>query len=170
MSADRSLLEKKVADSRRVVREAFEKYAVEDLAIAWTGGKDSTLTLWIIRQVCREDSRPMPRCFTIDEGDMFPEIRAFMEKYRDAWGVGLDFIHNDDVSRAAGGKLGAPVKVADLNVRNRAEIERLGYDEEEFDYEPESCVGNHLMKTVPMKGTCLTSPPHSLTTRVWVWS
>ena len=59
-------------------------------------------------------------------------------------------VHNSDVSQAAGGELGEIVQVADLNERNRAEIERLGYEEDEFPYEPESYVGNHLMKTVAM--------------------
>ena len=40
--------------------------------------------------------------------------------------------------------------MADLNERNRREVARLGYQEPEFPYEPESFVGNHLMKTVAM--------------------
>jgi len=150
MPTDRAVLEKKVADSRKVVREAFEKYPEDGLAVAWTGGKDSTLALWVIRQVCEEEGWKIPRCFCIDEGDMFPEIAQILDARKKAWGVALDIIHNHDVSRAADGKLGNPVKVSELSERNQAEIERLGYDEEEFDYEPESYVGNHLMKTVPM--------------------
>ncbi|MFW6155416.1 MAG: phosphoadenosine phosphosulfate reductase family protein [Planctomycetota bacterium] len=147
---NRELLARKVADTKKVIREAFEKYSHDDLAVTWTGGKDSTLVLWILREVCNEDGRPIPQCFCIDEGDMFDEIRRFLDEHARAWGVDLEIIHNDDVSRAAGGELGAEVAVADLNDRNRAEIERLGYDEETFDYEPESYVGNHLMKTVAM--------------------
>ncbi len=37
-----------------------------------------------------------------------------------------------------------------LNERNRKEIEKIGFDEKEFPFEPESFVGNHLMKTVAM--------------------
>lgn len=143
-------LQKKIEDSKAIIRQAFEKYAVDELAVTWTGGKDSTLQLQFIRDVAGELGQPLPRCFSIDEGDMFPEIRDFLETYTRKWGVTLDIIHNDDVSRAAGGELGAPVQVADLNERNRKEIERLGWDDEEFDYEPESYVGNHLMKTVVM--------------------
>jgi len=144
------LLARKVADTKKVIREAFEKYDHDDLAVAWTGGKDSTVLLWILREVCNEDGRPIPRCFCIDEGDMFDEIRRFLDEHARAWDLKLEIIHNDDVSRAAGGVLGAEVTVADLNERNQAEIERLGYDEDTFDYEPESYVGNHLMKTVAM--------------------
>ena len=41
-----------VEKSKEVVRQAFKDYKVEDMAITWTGGKDSGLGLWIIRQVC----------------------------------------------------------------------------------------------------------------------
>lgn len=81
---------------------------------------------------------------------MFDEIRAFLKDWAGQWEVGLTMIHNDDVSRAAGGALGGTVKVADLNERNRKEVERLGWEEDTFDYEPESFVGNHLMKTVTL--------------------
>jgi len=40
--------------------------------------------------------------------------------------------------------------VTDLNERNQREIERLGFEGDEFAYEPEPFVGNHLMKTVTL--------------------
>lgn len=145
---DVKMLQKKVHDGKAVIREAYEKYAPEEMVVAWTGGKDSTLLLWLIREVCREDNRPLPECFLIDEGDMFDEMKSFASDLEEAWGLTLEVLHNSDVSNAAGGKLGAPVQLKNLNERNQREVERLGYEEEEFDYEPESFVGNHLMKTV----------------------
>jgi phosphoadenosine phosphosulfate reductase len=147
---DLRLLQKKVDDGKQIVREAFERFGRENLRVAWTGGKDSTVVLWLIKQVCDETKVPLPKCFNIDEGDMFDEIHVFIDKLTKLWKVDVVHIHNDDVSRAAGGKLGALVKVSALNDRNRREIARLGYEEEEFNYEPESYVGNHLMKTVTM--------------------
>jgi len=144
------LIERKVADGKKIVAEALEKYPVEKLAIGWTGGKDSTLVLWLVREVCRDSGVAVPRCFCIDEGDMFDEVRAFLAEWSAKWDVRVDIIHNHDVSKAAGGKLGAMVKVTDLNQRNQDEIERLGYEEDTFAYEPESFVGNHLMKTVTL--------------------
>ena len=117
------MLEKKIADTRKVIREAFEKFDPSDLAVAWTGGKDSTLVLWHLRGVCKEDGVTVPRCFCIDEGDMFPEIREVLDRYSAEWNLTFDLIHNEDVSKAADGVLGAEVKVADLDERNRAEVE-----------------------------------------------
>lgn len=143
------LLGKKADDSKAIIREAFGKSETAETAITWTGGKDSTLVLWLARQVCREDGTPLPVVFTIDEYDSFPEIEAFIQRYREEWGLHLIVGRNDDVVAAAGGELGAMVKVKDLNDRNRREVARIGYEEEEFAFEAESYVGNHLMKTVP---------------------
>lgn len=149
-AASSEILDRKIEDSKKIIREAFERYERHRLAVAWTGGKDSTLLLWLIREVCREDKSNLPVCFNIDEGDMFDEVRAFIDEIVSAWDIDMTIIHNEDVSRAAGGELGGIVRVADLNDRNRREIVRLGFEDDEFPYEPESFVGNHLMKTVTL--------------------
>ena len=137
-----------VEKSKEVIREAFKKFKVDDLAITWTGGKDSTLGLWIIRQVCQEDGIKLPKIMTIDEFDSFDEIHDFINKYTKEWKLDIEWCRNDDVIKAAGGKLNAPVKVKDLNERNQAELKRIGFEVESFPFEAESYTGNHLMKTV----------------------
>jgi len=137
-----------VEKSKVVVREAFKKFTPDEMAITWTGGKDSTLTLWIIRQVCQEDGIKLPKVMTIDEYDSFEEIHNFLNKYAQEWNLDLEWCRNDDLIKAAGGKLNATVKVKGLNERNQAELKRIGFEEETFPFEAESYVGNHLMKTV----------------------
>ncbi|HUT67960.1 MAG TPA: phosphoadenosine phosphosulfate reductase family protein [Dehalococcoidales bacterium] len=137
-----------VDKSKEVIRDAFKQYKVEDMAITWTGGKDSGLALWIIRQVCQEDNIKLPKVMTIDEFDVFQEIHDFMEKYAKEWNLDLEWCRNDDVIKAAGGELMATVKVADLNERNQAELKRINFEEDAFTFEAESYTGNHLMKTV----------------------
>lgn len=56
---------------------------------------------------------------------------------------------NDDVLRWVS-QPGDRVRVADLNARNQQELQRIGFTEDTFVWEPESYVGNHLMKTVVM--------------------
>ncbi len=145
---ERKAVLKQIQDSNNIINEAFDIFEVEQLAITWTGGKDSTLGLWLIRQVCEDRGIDLPRCMIIDEGDPFSEIEIFIDQYKVKWGINLEVCRNDNVIKAAGGKLGGLVKVADLNERNRAEVERIGYEEEEFPFEAESFIGNHLMKTV----------------------
>ena len=44
-----------------------------------------------------------------------------------------------------------------LNIRNRKELEKIGFTENTFLFEPESFVGNHLMKTVAMNNFIKTT-------------
>ncbi|MBW1919425.1 MAG: phosphoadenosine phosphosulfate reductase family protein [Deltaproteobacteria bacterium] len=134
--------------SKEVVRKAFENFKPDELGVTWTGGKDSTLTLWIIRQVCEEKGISLLKTMIIGEGDEFEEIEAFVGKYEKEWQVPLEWCRNDDVLKAANHTLGAPVRVKDLNERNQEELKRIGFEEEEFPFEAESYAGNHLMKTV----------------------
>ncbi|MBM4339503.1 MAG: adenylyltransferase [Deltaproteobacteria bacterium] len=139
---------KLVEISKDTVRQAFDKFKPEELGITWTGGKDSGLGLWIIRQVCQEKGIPLPKAMIIGEGDEFEEIETFVERIKKEWTVPLEVCRNEDVLKAAHYTLNAPVKVMDLNERNQAELKRIGFDGNEFPFEAESYVGNHLMKTV----------------------
>lgn len=144
-------LEQKVQKSKEIIRQAFQKFAPEKLAVAWTGGKDSTTMLWIVRQVCLEDNVPIPTAMFIEEGDTFPEIMDLVHEVAKKWNVHLEICMNKNVIDAAGGVLNADVVVSRLDERNQREIrEQLGLSIERFPFEAESFIGNHLMKTVPM--------------------
>jgi len=140
-------IQKKIDDSKKVVRETFEKFKPSESAATWTGGKDSTTNLWIIRQVCLEDNIDLPHIITIDEGDAFTEITDFLISISKKWNIDLKWLCNFDVIRASMSKLGNTVKVKDLNERNQAELKRIGLEEDSFPFEAESQAGNHLMKT-----------------------
>jgi len=141
-------LGEKVEKSKEIFREAFDRFKPEDMRIIWSGGKDSTLTLWICREFCKENNLSVPKAFTIDEGDAFEEIDEFLKTYTEKWNLALDWGRNEDVLKAAGHQLNAEVRVKALSARNQAEIKRIGFDLEAFPFEAESYVGNHLMKTV----------------------
>jgi len=141
-------IDKKVEKAKEVILEAINIYGIDNASVAWTGGKDSTVVLWLVKQVCDEHGFDLPQCMLIDEGDVFDEIDKFVEKWTKKWSLTVTRMHNKDVSKQADGKLGEKVEVAKLNEMNRKEIKRLGYKGKYFPYEPESFVGNHLMKTV----------------------
>jgi phosphoadenosine phosphosulfate reductase len=147
----RKELELKVQKSRDVVREAVREFSSRELAVGWTGGKDSTLTLFIVKQVCLEDKIPIPKAMFIEEGDTFPEIIDFVNEVSKKWNVDVEICMNKDVYDAGGGVLGGKVVVSKLSPRNQREVrERLELNIESFPFEAESFIGNHLMKTVPM--------------------
>lgn len=140
-------LEEKIALSLGVIKKTFNQFTVPDLAIAWTGGKDSTLMLWLIKRFYEKKNLSIPEIIFIDEGDVFPEIWKFVQKFSKDWRIEYSIAHNQDVSSKAK-CIGDKIKVSDLNQRNQDELERLGFTGEYFSYEPESFIGNHLMKTV----------------------
>lgn len=144
----RPQVEPLVEKSKEVIRDVFKKFKWEDIATTWTGGKDSGLVLWILRQVCLEDGIKVPKVLTINEFDSFPEIHEFINKYTKEWNLDVEEWINDDVVKAAGGKLNNIVQVKDLNERNQAELKRISFEEDSFPFEAESYTGNHLMKTV----------------------
>jgi phosphoadenosine phosphosulfate reductase len=140
-------LEQKIEKSKEVVIEALDKF--ENIVIAFTGGKDSTLMLWIIREVCREMGRDIQELMFINEGHLFEEVKDFVDEITDRWELKLNTAKNEDVLKQAK-KVGDTVHVDKLNKINRIELAKLNFTEKSFPFEPESYVGNHLMKTVAM--------------------
>jgi phosphoadenosine phosphosulfate reductase len=90
-------LEGKIEKSKEIFGQAFDHFKPEETRLIWSGGKDSTLALWICRQYCQEKGIDLPKAFTIDEGDAFGEIDDFLHYYSKEWHVGLDWGRNDDV-------------------------------------------------------------------------
>jgi len=142
-------LEEKIEQSKKVIKTAIEKHGVANIAVAWTGGKDSTTMVWLFREACKELGVVMPKCMFIDEGYVFEEIWDMFHKLKKEWNLDARIAKNTDVSDKAE-KVGDMVKVSSLNERNRKEIELLEITDEEFPFEPESFIGNHLMKTIAM--------------------
>ncbi|MCK4729497.1 MAG: phosphoadenosine phosphosulfate reductase family protein, partial [Desulfobacterales bacterium] len=142
-------LEKKIEQSKKLIKDALTRFSGNEVYMAWTGGKDSTTMLWLYRETCKELGRPLPTAMFIDEGHVFEEILELVDRVKTEWNVEVAVVKNTDVSDKAQ-KEGDLIRVADLNERNRQEIEKLGFTEEVFPFEAESYVGNHLMKTVAM--------------------
>jgi phosphoadenosine phosphosulfate reductase len=143
-------LEKKVAYSEEIIMEGINRFGTDKIAIAWTGGKDSTTLLWLFKNACKKLSVPLPRCMFIDEGDVFDEIIEIVEELKRDWHLEVIMCRNTDVLGMVK-RVGDIVKTKHLQKRNRQELRNIKFDGEEFPFEPESYVGNHLMKTVPMK-------------------
>ena len=112
-------LGEKIEKSKEIFKQAFDRFSPEETRLIWSGGKDSTLVLWICRQFCGENNVKLPKAFTIDEGDSFEEIDEFLKRYSQEWNVQLDWGKNEDVLKASNYTLGADVHVKDLNERRK---------------------------------------------------
>jgi len=86
-------LEQKEAESRKIIKEAIEKYGKDKIGVAWSGGKDSTTVLHLIKQEFGEI--PIKVVF-IDTSVKFPEIYTFRDKLAKEWNLDLIIAKNDE--------------------------------------------------------------------------
>ncbi|KHK00670.1 phosphoadenosine phosphosulfate reductase family protein [Desulfovibrio sp. TomC] len=138
----------KIALSKRIVAGAMDRFG-DVFWIAWTGAKDSTLVLWLTRELCRETGRAMPRVLTIDEGDPFPEILTFQKRLVAEWGLDLHVAANHEILDRKP-QIGDYIDLTGLSEATRAEAARTGFTGPGFPFDPESPLGNQLMKVAPM--------------------
>ena len=140
-------MKEKIKQAQKIIAEAFEKNYKS--IVCWTGGKDSTLLLWIMIRFCEEKGVSSPEIVFIDDGDVFPEIWDFINSTSKEWDLNVTIIKNQDILQHVK-EIGDRVEVNKLNRENQNELRKIGFSEEVFIYEPESYAGNHLLKTVPL--------------------
>ena len=83
----------KIEKAKDIIKEAYGKYDLKDMAVAFTGGKDSTLMLHIIAEACKEMGKDLPQQFCIDEGDVFDEVREFIKETDAIYGTSTEYLH-----------------------------------------------------------------------------
>ena len=87
-------LDEKETYCKEIIRETQNKFG-DSVGIAFSGGKDSTVLLHIVRTVF---SGKIPwKIFTLDTGAEFSEIKEFTHKLSDEWGFDLITLSNSDV-------------------------------------------------------------------------
>lgn len=79
-------LKKKIAKSKKIIKKAAKRYPKEKLAVAWTGGKDSTVMLHLIKDTFGKV--PFPVVFN-DSTMEFPEVYEFIDKLIQEWNLNL---------------------------------------------------------------------------------
>ncbi|SFL07154.1 phosphoadenosine phosphosulfate reductase [Halogranum rubrum] len=146
-AADYPSLMDKMAKATEVTLTALQQY--KKPAIMWTGGKDSTVVLYVVREVAREHGLEVPPVVFLDHFEHFDEVEDFVHQWADEWDLNLIWAANEDF-RDLGVAPGDSVAVADLSESNQRELERLGYEGDEFVLDADSFEGNHLLKTVAL--------------------
>lgn len=71
-------LERKIVMTTQRIREWVTRYGEDGVYISFSGGKDSTVLLDIVRNVC--GYKNIPAMF-VDVPTQFPELKAFAEKF-----------------------------------------------------------------------------------------
>ncbi len=145
-------LEHKIEKAVEVTRTGLEQY--RNPAVMWTGGKDSTLTLYFVKQVAQQFDLEVPPTIFIDHFQHFDEIHEFVDRWADRWDLDVHYASNEDVGRyveAHDLNPGDEIPVAELSDHNQHHVrEILEYEEETFPFLLDTYVGNHLLKTVAL--------------------
>lgn len=84
----------KVKKSLSVIRKAGKQFKSQDIAIAWTGGKDSTVLLHLVR-IAFNGKIPFKVMFN-DSTMEFKEIYKFIEKISKLWNIDLITIKHSE--------------------------------------------------------------------------
>lgn len=82
-----------------IIREAYRQF--KNIAMLWSGGKDSTVLLWICRKAFF-GKIPFP-IIHIDTGYKFKEIYEFINKYAKKWNLNLIIAKNEEALRSGMG-------------------------------------------------------------------
>ncbi|WP_291325971.1 phosphoadenosine phosphosulfate reductase family protein [Desulfovibrio sp. UCD-KL4C] len=87
-----SSLDEKIADTAAQMKRVLREHDPLKIAVAWTGGKDSTVVLAIWREVLKAEGGLKPLCFSIDTGVKFPEVMSFRDNLAVEWNIDLKVI------------------------------------------------------------------------------
>lgn len=86
-------IEDKEAYSKKIILQADEKYG-KDVAIAFSGGKDSTTLLHLVKTAF--NGRIPWKVFTLDTGVEFKEIKEFTHRMSAEWNFELITLRNNE--------------------------------------------------------------------------
>ncbi|GAB3311665.1 phosphoadenosine phosphosulfate reductase family protein [Haloplanus rallus] len=149
---DYPTLEDKIEKAIDVTRIGLEQY--ETPAVMWTGGKDSTLTLYFIKEVAEQFGLETPPAVFIDHYQHFDAIHDFVDHWAEEWDLDVIYARNEDVGdyvEEHGLEPGDDIPVAELSEHNQHHIRNiLEYEEDDFPFLLDTYVGNHLLKTVAL--------------------
>lgn len=83
-------LTKKIKTANKVIFDASKRWGSKEIAIAWTGGKDSTVLLHLVREFF--NGKVPYRIFFNDSTLEFKEIYDFVKKIKKEWKLDLLWI------------------------------------------------------------------------------
>ena len=149
---DYPTLADKIEKAVAVTETALDTY--ENPAVMWTGGKDSTLALYFVKEVAERYGHDKPSAIVLDHYQHFDELLTFVDRWGERWGIDVHVAENNDIGdyvKENGLEPGDPIPVDSLSERNRREIrERLEWEDDTFPFLLDTYVGNHLLKTVAL--------------------
>lgn len=99
-------LNKKIKKAKSIINKAYSLYPKERISLGFTGGKDSTVLLHLVRSVF---DGQIPSVVMFNDSTMeFPEIYKFVEKIKKLWKLKLVVIKHNKKSLERFNKIKSP--------------------------------------------------------------
>ncbi|SFR46478.1 phosphoadenosine phosphosulfate reductase family protein [Halogeometricum limi] len=149
---DYPTVQHKIEKAIEVTKTGLEQY--ENPVVMWTGGKDSTLCLYFIKEVAEKHGYDVPPAVFIDHYQHFDEIHDFVDHWADEWDLEVIYARNEDVGAYVEENELTPgddIDISELSEHNQHHVRNLlEYEDETFPFLLDTYVGNHLLKTVAL--------------------
>lgn len=96
-------LEDKVEHAKKILIYVAKHFAPHEVAVAWTGGKDSTVLLSLWREVLATvHPEAQVLALNLDTGHKFPEVIAFRDELASQWNIAMHIARPDWGALCAG--------------------------------------------------------------------
>lgn len=82
-------LDEAVARTEAVLDDLLGRVDPARVRVAWTGGKDSTVVLFVWKTLLQHHGLGSAQAINLDTGCKFPEVLAFRDRLAGEWGVDL---------------------------------------------------------------------------------
>lgn len=139
---------KKIQESKEKLVKQLKKHDPSKTFIGYTGGKDSTLTLWLVKQVCEENNLQRPKALFIDHGQHWQEMEDFVDQVLNQWNFEKVVAENNFLTKHEPHE---QIPFEELPTQQQKEITReLEVQQDSIENTLNSLVGNHLLKTYPL--------------------
>ena len=158
-------LQQKLLQAKMVLEDALDAYPPEKILLAWSAGKDSTLVLKLLLEVCEQRGLTPPLTLDIDQQDAFPALIKFRDSIVKQWKIDLTVVKNHNFFEHIK-QFGDSVNVAQLNDINQQALHDIGYEEASVTWQAESPVCNHLLKTVPIQQAIIENDVQAMITGI----
>ena len=88
-------LDDKICGTETLLARLIETVDPADVRVAWTGGKDSTVVLYIWKALLDHHGLGPVKAINLDTGCKFPEIMAFRDRLTAEWDISLHVARPD---------------------------------------------------------------------------
>jgi len=130
----------KVEIARVVITSSLSNF--RQPLVLWSGTKESTLVLYLVREISIELGRLIPNVLFIDHYMHFDETLSYTKRLAIDWNLDLTVLKNENfVDR----KYGESIRASELPDDQKAELKKIGFMGETFPLSLENVAANYLL-------------------------